>query len=113
MQHLWTLGFAAFALAIYAIWIRPTLRNLPHFKEFYDAADSRWARIAIRVRETWDLLVAQLLILVPEVPGLLQQLMTQDISAIVPGDKAKAISQWIAIGYIVSRALIVASTKPK
>lgn len=113
MQHLYTLGFAALALTIYALWIRPTIRNLPHFKEFYDAADSKWQKVAIWVREKWDILVAQGMILVPEIPGLIQQLMAQDLSAFVPGDKAKLINQLLGIAYIVSRALIVSSTKPK
>lgn len=113
MQHLWTLGFAALALTIYAIWIRPTMRALPHFKDFYEAADSRWTRIAIKIREKWDIIIAQGMIFIPEIPGLLQQLMAQDMSAFVPGDKAKLVNQLLGIAYIISRAIIVASTKPK
>lgn len=110
--HNWLSAIVAFAivLTVYIKWIRPTIRNLPHIKDFYDQADSFWARLLIRMRAAWDLVVSTVFLAVPQLPDVLQQLGGIDWSAFVMTETQKLITQGIAIALIVLRAVNLKKT---
>lgn len=98
------------AIAVYAVWIRPKIRNLPHIKEMYDQADSLWQRLLVWVREKWDAIVAVILMVWPQLPEILQQVSTADMSALIPTETTKVINQVIGLALIVLRAMNLKAT---
>jgi hypothetical protein len=98
------------ALAVYLLWIRPTIRNLPHIKEFYDDADSRWQKIGVWARTQWDILVAGAIMLVPNLPDIITQLQLVDMSAFIPTDRQKAWNSGLAVALIIFRAINIKKT---
>lgn len=105
--HHFLLPLSSFAiiLTVYLVWIRPTIRNLPHIKEFYDHADTFWDRVKLWVRTQWDLIVGTVLLIIPQLPDILQQLASVDMSAFVMSETQKAIQSGIAIALILLRAI--------
>jgi hypothetical protein len=98
------------AIAVYAVWIRPKIRNLPHIKDFYDEVDSRWQRLLLWVRVQWDAIVAAVLMIWPQLPDLLQQISGTDMSALIPTETTKIINQVIGLILIVLRAVNLSAT---
>lgn len=96
---------------VYIYWIRPTIRNLPHIREFYDNADGFWQKLLVGIRVQWDGLVGAFLILWPQLPDLLQQVSGLDMSALIPSDWTKIINQGIGLMLVVLRAMNLAATK--
>ena len=99
------------AIVIYVKWIRPTIRNLPHIKNFYDETDSIWQHAFLWVRVQWDAIVSCLLIVWPQVPDILQQISGTDMSALIPTTTTKVINQVIGVTLIAFKALTLARTK--
>lgn len=98
------------AIAVYAVWIRPKIRNLPHIKEMYDSADSFWQKLLIWVRVQWDAIVAAVLMIWPQLPDLLQQVSGADMSALIPTETTKVVNQVIGLALIVLRVLNLKAT---
>jgi hypothetical protein len=98
------------SIVIYVVWIRPTIRNLPHIATFYDEADTFWSRVMIWMRTQWDILVSGLLIIWPQIPDILQALMTADMSAFIPTETTKLINQVIGVLLILLRAFNIKKT---
>ena len=110
LQPAYTVALLGVAIAIYVVCIRPTIRNLPHIQGLYDQADTFWQRLGARMRAQWDIIVSTVLIVLPELPGLLQQIQGADMSAFVPGDKVKMINQGIGLALIILRAVNLKKT---
>lgn len=98
------------ALAVYVVWIRPKIRNLPHIKEFYDEADGLWQKLLVWLRVQWDAVVAACLMIWPQLPDMLQQISGADLSALIPTETTKIINQAIGLALIVLRAMNLAAT---
>ena len=98
------------AIAVYAVWVRPKIRNLPHIKDFYDQADGVWQKLLVWVRVQWDAIAAAALMVWPQVPDLLQQFSSADLSALIPTETTKIINQVIGLILIVLRALNLRAT---
>lgn len=101
----------ALGIIVYVLWIRPTIRNLPHIKEFYDEADSRWQAFLIWLRVQWDIVVSTFLMLWPQIPDLLQGISGADMSALIPSETTKVINQVIGLLLLVLRAFTIAKTR--
>src|SRR4051794_7452679 len=99
------------AIVVYVLWIRPTIRNLPHIKTFYDGADGFWQRAMLWIRIQWDGLVAGFLIVWPQLPDMLQQITGLDMSALIPTESVKLINQGIGVALVIIRAVNLAATK--
>lgn len=104
------LAALAAAITIYLLWIRPSIRNLPHIKGFYDDADTFWQKVMIWLRVQWDMIVAGALIGLPEIPDLLQQLTAFDLSSFIPSDTAKTITTLLGIAALLAKAFILKRT---
>lgn len=98
------------ALTIYIVWIRPTIRNLPHIKDALDQADTFWSKVLVWFRVQWDAVVGFLLIMLPEVPDLIQQLTELDLSAFIPSDTAKTITAILGVISLAARAFVLRKT---
>ncbi|WP_445222269.1 hypothetical protein ACKWRH_21680 [Bradyrhizobium sp. Pa8] len=98
------------AIAVYVVWVRPKIRNLPHIKEMYDQADGLWQRLLVWVRVQWDAIVASILMVWPQLPDILQQISGADMSALIPTETTKVINQVIGLILIVLRVLNLRAT---
>ena len=97
-------------LLIYLLWIRPTIRNLPHLRAFYDEADSRWQRFFVWARVQWDIIVAGVIYAVPQIPDILTQLQLIDMTPCIPRDKQKMWKSGIALAMLAFRAFNIKKT---
>lgn len=100
------LGVSSF---IYLKFVRPRLHD--EFSVFYSRADGFWNNIFAWLKLRWDMALAAFAIVAPELPGLLTDLSSVDLSGLNPPETVKAVLKVIGILAVISRVLILRAVK--
>jgi hypothetical protein len=101
--------FAALVVALcaYVFLVRPYLQKRPEFHEFYNLADGFWQRVGTWIKIRWDMAVAAIAIVAPEIPDLLTQLQAMDLASFSPSETWKTIAKVVGIALPFLRAFIL------
>ncbi len=95
----------------YLKFIRPKLHEKPKLYSFYQGADGFWAKVWGQIKKVWDIAAAAVLIVLPEIPGILTDIGAIDFTGLVPAETAKLISKAIAVALIVVRVIYLRAPK--
>lgn len=111
MQLAPSAGVLAFVLILYFWKIRPALHEQPKFFGFYEELDGFWAKVWKQIKRAWDIVAAAVLVVLPEVPGILTDLGAIDLTGLVPEATAKIIAKVVALALILVRVLYLRAPK--
>jgi len=104
MQATFTFGLLAISVLCYFMFVRPVLRKRPEFDQFYDLSESFFGRVWAWIKIRWDIALAMVAVIAPEIPQLLTELSVLDLSALIPGEVGKRIAQLLTLLATLSRA---------
>lgn len=107
---LWVVALLTIALTSYAIWLRPALQRLPHLQVAYILANGFWQRLWVRLRAWWDMIMAAGLIILPEVPNLIDSITGVDLSDYFPPGAWKVITQLLGVSALLLRVFLQKKT---
>jgi hypothetical protein len=96
----------AFAIVIYALFLRPRLHEREELKEFYARCDSFWLSLWARIKAGWLMIASIALLIAPELPVFINELSVIDMSMLLPPDWARVITKLLALGGMIARFYI-------